>query len=101
MRIDINLASQPYEDAQRFWTSWGTGLALLCLATTLLGFMATTRFINASRERKEIADMESVIARFDSRPWIAEVDVPTAVVVTARCEHRRCCRVSGLSENFW
>src|SRR5438105_11509256 len=72
MRIDINLASQPYEDAQRFWTSWGTGLALLCLTTILLGFMATTRFINASHERKEIADMESVIARFDQEKAQAE-----------------------------
>src|SRR5438552_5523808 len=72
MRIDINLASQPYEDAQRFWTSWGTGLALLCLTTILLGFMATTRFINANRERKEIADMESVIAKFDAEKAQAE-----------------------------
>jgi len=72
MRIDINLASQPYEDARRFWTSWGTGLALLCLATILLAFMAITRFINANHERQEIADMESVIARFDQEKAQAE-----------------------------
>lgn len=72
MRIDINLATQPYEDARRFWTNWGAGLALLGLATILLGFMAITRFINANHERQEIADMESVIAKFDAEKSRAE-----------------------------
>ncbi len=72
MRIDINLATQPYEDARRFWTNWGTALALLGLVTLLLGFMAVTRFINANHERKEIADMESVIAKFDEEKSRAE-----------------------------
>ncbi|MDT4919054.1 MAG: hypothetical protein QOH89_3754 [Pseudonocardiales bacterium] len=31
-----------------------------------------------------VAGAASVLARFDSRPWIGEVDVPAAVVVTAR-----------------
>jgi type IV pilus assembly protein PilN len=72
MRIDINLATQPYEDARRFWTSWGAGLALLGLTTVLLVFMAITRFINANHERKEIADMESVIAKFNEEKSRAE-----------------------------
>jgi type IV pilus assembly protein PilN len=72
MRIDINLATQPYEDARRFWTNWGTTLALLGLVTLLLGFMAVTRFINANHERKEVADMESVIAKFDEEKSRAE-----------------------------
>jgi diacylglycerol O-acyltransferase len=32
----------------------------------------------------EVAAVGSVLARFDSRAWIDDVDVPTAVVVTAR-----------------
>jgi type IV pilus assembly protein PilN len=72
MRIDINLASQPYEDARRFWTNWGTALGLLAFATLLLVFLAATRLINANHERKEIADMESVIARFDAEKAQAE-----------------------------
>src|SRR5947207_3170151 len=72
MRIDINLATQPYEDARRFWTYWGTGLALLGLITIFLGFMAITRFIDANRERKEIAQMQAVIARFDDEKARAE-----------------------------
>lgn len=31
-----------------------------------------------------VAGAAALLARFDSRPWIGEVDVPTAVVVTAR-----------------
>jgi len=31
-----------------------------------------------------VAGAATVLARFDSRPWIGEVDVPAAVVVTAR-----------------
>src|SRR5215831_10286566 len=72
MRIDINLATQPYEDSQRFWTYWGTGLGLLGLATLLLIFIAATRFINANHERKEISDMQAVIARFDEEKARAE-----------------------------
>ena len=72
MRIDINLASQPYEDARRFWTNWGTALGLLGFATLLLVFVAATRLINANHERKEIADMESVIAKFDAEKTQAE-----------------------------
>jgi len=72
MRIDINLATQPYEDSQRFWTYWGTGLGLLGLTTLLLLFLAVTRFINASHERKEISDMQAVIARFDVEKATAE-----------------------------
>jgi type IV pilus assembly protein PilN len=72
MRIDINLATQPYEDSRRFWTYWGTSLGLLGLTTLLFLFIAVTRFINANHERKEIADMQAVIARFDAEKSTAE-----------------------------
>ena len=29
MRLDINLASQPYEDARQFWMRWGTAVGAL------------------------------------------------------------------------
>lgn len=72
MRIDINLASHPYEDSRRFWTYWGTGLGLLGLLTALLLFMAVTRFIDASRDRKQIAVLESQLAAFDQEKSRAE-----------------------------
>jgi hypothetical protein len=36
MRVDVNLASQPYEDARLFWLRWGGGLVALGVLTLLL-----------------------------------------------------------------
>ena len=72
MRIDINLASQPYEDSRSFWTYWGTGLALLAMATALLVFLAVTGFINAGRDRQQISKLESQLAAFDREKAQAE-----------------------------
>lgn len=65
MRIDINLATQPYQDSRQFWAYWGTGLGLLSLVTAMLMFFAVTGFIQASRDRKIIAKLNSDIAKFD------------------------------------
>jgi type IV pilus assembly protein PilN len=72
MRIDINLASQPYEDSRRFWTYWGTGLALLGIATAMLVFLAVTGFMNARRDREQIANLESKLAAFSQEKNHAE-----------------------------
>jgi type IV pilus assembly protein PilN len=72
MRIDINLASHPYEDSRRFWTYWGAGLALLSLLTLMLGFLAISGFIQASRERAKIADLQRGIAAYDQEKSRAE-----------------------------
>lgn len=65
MRIDINLASQPYQDSGRFWSYWGTGLALLGLTTALLVYFATAGFIRAGHDRQQIAKLKSEIAAYD------------------------------------
>ena len=72
MRIDINLASQQYEDSRRFWTYWGTGLALLVLLTALLVFMAATGFERAGRDRQQIAKLQAEIAAYDQERSQAE-----------------------------
>ena len=72
MRIDINLASQPYEDSQRFWTYWGAGLALLAIATALLVFLAASGFVRAGRDREQIAKLKSEIAAYDQEKAQAE-----------------------------
>ena len=42
MRLDINLASQPYEDARQFWMRWGTAVGAVALLTlVLLSFLWT------------------------------------------------------------
>jgi len=72
MRIDINLATQPYEDSRRFWTYWGTGLALLVMATAMLVFLAVTGFMNARRDREQISNLESKLSAFSQEKNHAE-----------------------------
>lgn len=72
MWIDINLASQPYEDSRRFWTYWGTGLALHVLATALVVFLAMTGFVDGSRDREQIRNLKNELARFDQERSRAE-----------------------------
>jgi type IV pilus assembly protein PilN len=72
MRIDINLATHPYEDSRQFWTFWGTGVALLGMVTALLVFLAVTGFVRSSRDRQEIGKLESEIAKYDSEKSQAE-----------------------------
>lgn len=66
MRIDINLATQPYEDSRRFWTYWGTGLALLALITALLVYLAATGYVRAGHDRQQIAKLNAEIKAYDS-----------------------------------
>lgn len=72
MRIDINLATRPYEDSRQFWTYWGTGIALLVLATALLGFMAVTGYVRAGHDRQQIAKLQAQIAAYDREKTEAE-----------------------------
>lgn len=72
MRIDINLASQPYQDSRQFWTYWGPGLALLSLITALLVFLAVTGFVRAGHDRAQIAELKEKIAAYDREKTQAE-----------------------------
>jgi type IV pilus assembly protein PilN len=72
MRIDINLATQPYEDSRRFWTYWGSGLGVLGLITLVLGYLAVAGFIQANRERAKIAGLQREIAAYDQEKAAAQ-----------------------------
>jgi len=54
MRVDINLATQPYEDARRFWMRWGGGLVALGLLTLLLLLMTVNGWMGARNDRRLI-----------------------------------------------
>ena len=60
------------EDSSRFWTYWGTGLALLGLATALLVFLAGTSFMNASKDRAQMSKLRTEIAAYDQDKGRAE-----------------------------
>jgi Tfp pilus assembly protein PilN len=65
MRLDINLASQPYEDARQFWTRWGTGVGALALLTLILLAMDISGYLNARRDRAAIREKRALIAQRD------------------------------------
>ena len=65
MRLDINLASQPYEDSRQFWMRWGTAVGALGLLTLILMTMVITGFINARRDRQAISEKRALIAQRD------------------------------------
>ncbi len=65
MRLDINLASQPYEDARQFWMRWGTAVGALGLLTLILLALDITGWMNARRDRDAIAQKRAMIAERD------------------------------------
>jgi len=65
MRIDINLASQPYEDARQFWIRWGTAVGALGVLTLILLALCVTGWITARRDRLAMAQQRSMISDRD------------------------------------
>ena len=65
MRIDINLASQPYEDARQFWMRWGTALGVLGLLTLVLLSLDISGWMGAHRDRVAMSEKRGLIAQRD------------------------------------
>jgi type IV pilus assembly protein PilN len=72
MRLDINLASQPYEDARQFWLRWGTALAAAAVLTLALMTITITGWFNARRDHAQIASLRDEIAKRDRTRQQAE-----------------------------
>jgi len=62
MRLDINLASQPYEDARQFWLRWGTAVGAVGVLTLVLLGMTITGWLNARRDHVAMAERRAMIA---------------------------------------
>jgi len=65
MRLNINLATHPYEDANSFYRRWGTGLAVLVLATLALMVVALHEWISTRSITKQIAGIQKQIDALD------------------------------------
>src|SRR6202167_1038085 len=72
MRLDINLASEPYEDARDFWLRWGTGLAAAVVVTLALVAITITGRFAARRDHAKIAELRAEIAQRDRKRAQAE-----------------------------
>ena len=65
MRIDINLASQPYEDARRFVRQWALMLTAVALLTVALVFGAFIRLKEWRIEQRRINDLQAQLDQGD------------------------------------
>lgn len=72
MRITINLASQPFEDAQRFVRQWTLTLGLVGLLTLALVVGAVLRLRSWSVEQRRIHDLQGQLAQGDREIGQAE-----------------------------
>lgn len=72
MRLDINLASQPYEDARQFWMRWGSAMGAVGLLTMVLLTLTITGWLNARRDHSAISQKKALIAERDQRRAEAE-----------------------------
>jgi type IV pilus assembly protein PilN len=65
MRLDINLATRPYEDAREFWVRWGSAVGMLALLTLFLLAWAVRSWQVAGRDRQSITQLQAQIAERD------------------------------------
>jgi type IV pilus assembly protein PilN len=72
MRISINLASQPFEDAQRFVRQWTLTLGLVGVLTLVLVVGAVLRLRSWSVEERRIHDLQAQLAQGDREIGQAE-----------------------------
>ncbi len=72
MRLNINLASQPYEDARQFWLRWGTAVAGAAILTLALLTITITGWFTARRDHANMAALRAEIAQRDRTRQQAE-----------------------------
>lgn len=72
MRLEINLASRPYEDARQFWVRWGTAVGVVGVLTLILLILDVSGWVNARRDHKAIAEKRALIADRDKTRAQAE-----------------------------
>jgi type IV pilus assembly protein PilN len=62
MRFDINLASQPYQDVQRFMVRWGLALLALGLITVGLVYAAASAFVSWRASETQTSQLRDQVA---------------------------------------
>lgn len=63
MRLDINLATQPYEDGRRFWMRWGPILGVAGVVTLALLITTITSWAAARKDQVQISKFKDDIAK--------------------------------------
>jgi type IV pilus assembly protein PilN len=72
MRVDINLATRPYEDARRFWFRWGGALVALGIVTLGLVYFTLLGWVTAAKDKSLIGKNLHQIADRDGEKSAAQ-----------------------------
>ena len=72
MRLNINLASQKYEDVRRFYARWITAIGLTALLTLVLMFLAWRNYRDSSDSGARIKKLQEEIASLERERAQAE-----------------------------
>ena len=72
MRLNINLASQKYEDVRQFYVRWSVGIALSALLMLVLIGLAWRNFSTSSKSGQRIKQLQAEIADLQKQRAAAE-----------------------------
>ena len=72
MRLNINLASQKYEDVQQFYKRWGLAIAVTAVVTVALLITTVLSYTKASNSNEHIRQLEQEIASLQKERADAE-----------------------------
>jgi type IV pilus assembly PilN-like protein len=72
MRLNINLASQKYEDVRRFYVRWGTAIALAAALMLALMFLGWKNYSDSSATSASIRKLQDEIASLQKERAQAE-----------------------------
>jgi Tfp pilus assembly protein PilN len=90
MRLNINLASQKYEDVRQFYVRWGTTIGLTAVLTLFLIGLAWINYSSSSKSSERIKELKEKIASLEKARAAAETvtNLPENHEITAQ-------------KNFW
>jgi len=88
MRVEINLATHPYEDARQFWFRWGGALAALGIVTLALLYFTFSGWLNARKDQALMRQYSSQIAARDAEKANAQalMNQPRNSIIRDRSE---------------
>lgn len=72
MRVNVNLATQPYEDVRDFALKWGTAIAVTLVASIILATMAVSGWRQTREVTRDIQQKRDQIARLKAEEHKAE-----------------------------
>ena len=86
MRLNINLASQKYEDVRKFYVRWGTAIGLTAVLTLFLIAMAWINYSSSSQSGRRIQELQAKIASLEKERAAAETvsNLPENHEITAQ-----------------